>query len=92
MCSYLLINFWYTRPQANKAAIKAMMVNRVGDCAFILALPLIFLNFGSFNFHTISSVLGSLEWFNFFYSDLDTICLLLFIAAMAKSAQLGLHT
>lgn len=92
LCSYLLINFWYTRPQANKSAIKAMVVNRVGDCAFILALPLILLNFGSFNFQTIFSTLGSLTWFDYFYSDLDVICLLLFIAAMAKSAQLGLHT
>nr|ALO20748.1 NADH dehydrogenase subunit 5 [Geryonia proboscidalis] len=89
LCSYLLINFWYTRIQANKAGIKAMLVNRVGDVGMILAMILIWLNFGSLEFCVVfgtSSALGISD-----YSIL-LICIFLLIGATGKSAQLGLHT
>ena len=89
LCSYLLINFWYTRIQANKAGIKAMLVNRVGDVGMILAMILIWLNFGSLEFCVVfgtSSALGVSD-----YSIL-LICIFLLIGATGKSAQLGLHT
>lgn len=97
LCSYLLINFWFTRVQANKAAIKAMLVNRIGDFALLLALFAIYFVFNSLDYDVVFSlvplmldskiVVGTLEW-----SSIDTICVLLFIGAMGKSAQLGLHT
>ena len=96
-CSYLLINFWYTRLQANKAAIKAMLVNRISDFALVLGILTIFISFKSVEY---ASVFGSIPLMeNFFFSFLninlniiDTICLLLFIGAMGKSAQIILHT
>ena len=89
LCSYLLINFWYTRIQANKAGIKAMLVNRVGDVGMILAMVLIWLNFGSLEFCSVfsTSSLSSVSDYN-----LLLICILLLVGAVGKSAQLGLHT
>ena len=89
LCSYLLINFWYTRIQANKAGIKAMLVNRVGDVGMILAMILIWLNFGSLEFCSVfsTSSLSSVSDYN-----LLLICILLLVGAVGKSAQLGLHT
>ena len=89
LCSYLLINFWYTRIQANKAGIKAMLVNRVGDVGMILAMILIWINFGSLEFCVVfsASSLNSVSDYN-----LLLICILLLIGAVGKSAQLGLHT
>ena len=89
LCSYLLINFWYTRIQANKAGIKAMLVNRVGDVGMILAMILIWLNFGSLEFCSVfsASSLSSVSDYN-----LLLICILLLVGAVGKSAQLGLHT
>ena len=89
LCSYLLINFWYTRIQANKAGIKAMLVNRVGDVGMILAMILIWLNFGSLEFCSVfsTSSLSSVSDYN-----LLVICILLLVGAVGKSAQLGLHT
>lgn len=89
LCSYLLINFWYTRIQANKAGIKAMLVNRVGDVGMILAMILIWMNFGSLEFCVVFSTsnLNSVSDYNILL-----ICILLLIGAVGKSAQLGLHT
>jgi proton-translocating NADH-quinone oxidoreductase chain L len=97
LSSYLLINFWFTRIQANKAAIKAMLVNRIGDFALLLAIFSIYFVFNSLDYDVIFSlvplmleskiIFGSLE-----LPSVDTICVLLFIGAMGKSAQLGLHT
>nr|WOE91054.1 NADH dehydrogenase subunit 5 [Acromitus sp. 2 MKL-2023] len=84
LCSYLLINFWYTRIQANKAAIKAMLVNRLGDAALIAAIILIWINYGSINF--LSVFPANIE------SGKFIIPLLLLLGAVGKSAQLGLHT
>ena len=96
LSSYLLINFWYTRIQANKAAIKAMLINRVGDFALLIAIFIIFYTFRSLNYDTIFGSVFEVTYYvvnfkNFSFSNLDFICLLLFIGAMGKSAQLGLH-
>nr|YP_001648669.1 NADH dehydrogenase subunit 5 [Igernella notabilis]ABW83949.1 NADH dehydrogenase subunit 5 [Igernella notabilis] len=88
LCSYLLINFWFTRIQANKAAIKAMLINRVGDMGLILAIFLILKYFGSLEFEILSNIY--LEENS--KQIIEIICLLLFIATIGKSAQLGLHT
>jgi NADH-ubiquinone oxidoreductase chain 5 len=97
LSSYLLINFWFTRIQANKAAIKAMLINRIGDFAMLLAIFAIYFIFNSLDYDIVFSLvpfvlsnnllIGTLE-----FRALDLICILLFIGAMGKSAQLGLHT
>ena len=97
LCSYLLIGCWYTRPSANAAAIKAFLVNRVGDFAFALGIFLIFLVFGSIEFDSIFAMAPDFVGQNsvFLGMQVDTltlICLLLFVGAMGKSAQIGLHT
>nr|YP_004940483.1 NADH dehydrogenase subunit 5 [Cubaia aphrodite]AER54533.1 NADH dehydrogenase subunit 5 [Cubaia aphrodite] len=89
LCSYLLINFWFTRIQANKAAIKAMVVNRVGDVGLILAMILTWSYFGSLEFSVIFSSLNHLPINTDIYFWL---CFCLLIGAVGKSAQLGLHT
>jgi len=87
LCSYLLINFWFTRIQANKAAIKAVIVNRIGDTAFAIAIFLIFKVTGAVDFPTVFLVTSNLS-----NLDINTICFFLFLGAMGKSAQIGLHT
>jgi len=87
LCSYLLINFWFTRIQANKAAIKAVIVNRIGDTAFAIAIFLIFKNTGAVDFSTVFLLADKLDYF-----EVNTICFFLFLGAMGKSAQIGLHT
>nr|YP_009724570.1 NADH dehydrogenase subunit 5 [Diadumene lineata]QDX17609.1 NADH dehydrogenase subunit 5 [Diadumene lineata] len=87
LCSYLLINFWLTRIEANKAAIKAMLVNRVGDIGFVLAMLAIWDQYGCLDFASLFNIVALAP------SDNTTlICLFLFIGAVGKSAQLGLHT
>lgn len=91
LCSYLLINFWLTRIKANKAAMKAMLINRVGDLGLVLAMIKILEEFGALEFSTIYSIMS----LNNLYVDKESvtvICLLLFLGAVGKSAQLGLHT
>ncbi len=97
LASYLLIGFWYERPSANAAAIKAFIVNRVGDFGFALGIMAVFFLFNSVSFDTVFAATPGLadETFNFLGWEVDaltTICLLLFLGAMGKSAQLGLHT
>jgi NADH-quinone oxidoreductase subunit L len=97
LASYLLIGFWYHKPSANAAAMKAFIVNRVGDFGFSLGIFALFLVSGSVNFDTIFASAPSLagKSFGFLGHNVDvmtTICVLLFIGAMGKSAQLGLHT
>ena len=87
LCSYLLINFWLTRIKANKAAMKAMLINRVGDIGLLLAMFMIIKEFGTLEYSTIYSLLGVID-----RKNLTVICLLLFFGAVGKSAQLGLHT
>ena len=97
LCSYLLIGFWYDRPSANAAAIKAFVVNRVGDFGFALGIVAIFLVFNSISFDTVFEAAPAMagKTFNFLGGELDiltVITILLFLGAMGKSAQLGLHT
>ena len=97
LMSYLLIGFWYHRPAANAAAIKAFVVNRVGDFGFMLGILGVFFVFGTLDFDTVFKAVPDIagQSFTFLSMDVDiltTICLLLFIGAMGKSAQIGLHT
>jgi len=94
LCSYLLIGFWYSKPAPCAASVKAFVVNRVGDCAFILGIISIIYYCGSVNFKDVFSHADTLSAINVLdlrFSALDLICLLLFIGAMGKSAQIGLH-
>ena len=97
LASYLLIGFWYQKPSANAAAIKAFVVNRVGDFGFALGIFAIFMLIGSTDFDTIFAGAPALtgKTINFFGWNADAltlICLLLFMGAMGKSAQFLLHT
>jgi len=101
LASYLLISFWYQRPSANAAAIKAFIVNRVGDFGFLLGIFGIYVLFGSVNFATIFAKMSSgdyarslhfLSWDFSGAAALNVVCILLFIGAMGKSAQFLLHT
>jgi NADH-quinone oxidoreductase subunit L len=92
-----LINFWFTRIQANKAAMKAMLVNRVGDFFILLSIFTILVVTGSLEYDVVFSLSPSiinLSFYSFGYEFyiIDFICLTLFLGAMGKSAQLGLHT
>ena len=97
LCSYFLIGFWFKKESANAAAIKAFVVNRVGDFGFALGIFLIFYLFGTVNysevFQQIPTVVDkNLSFLGFEIKAIDLICLLLFIGAMGKSAQILLHT
>lgn len=97
VCSYLLINFWYNRVAANKAAIKAMLMNRIADVFFIFAIILILFYFKTVNYIIVFSLI---EFFQnstifIFFTEIkiiDLILFLLFLGAIGKSAQIGLHT
>ncbi len=97
LCSYFLIGFWYKKDTANSAAIKAFLVNRVGDFGFALGIFLIFYLFGTVNysevFNQIPTILDKkINFLGININAIDLICLLLFIGAMGKSAQIFLHT
>ncbi len=97
LASYLLIGFWYTKPSANAAAIKAFVVNRVGDFGFVLGILACYVIFDTVNLDQIFARAGEMTQVNISifsgeFHAITVICLLLFIGAMGKSAQLGLHT
>ena len=97
LCSYLLIGFWYNRPAANAAAIKAFIVNRIGDFGFALGIFAVYVLFQTVSLDTIFAAAPDkadavLNVFGTDFHALTVICLLLFLGAMGKSAQLGLHT
>ena len=97
LCSYFLIGFWYKKESANAAAIKAFVVNRVGDFGFALGIFLIFYIFGTVNynevFQQIPQILdNNLVFWGIQIKTVDLICILLFMGAMGKSAQFLLHT
>jgi NADH-quinone oxidoreductase subunit L len=97
LASYLLIGFWFHKPEANAAAIKAFIVNRVGDFGFSLGIFAVFYLTGAVDFDTIFAQAPSLvgKSFHFLSWNVDAltvVCLLLFMGAMGKSAQFGLHT
>jgi len=84
VASYLLIGFWFKKPSANAAAMKAFIANRVGDFGLILAISMIYLTYGSVEYSTVFAAAKAGH-------EIDLICILLFIGAMGKSAQIGLH-
>ena len=97
LCSYLLINFWFTRIQANKAAIQAMIVNRVGDFGLALGIMALFYEFQAVDYATIfalapQAAANEMTFMNFSVHSLTLISILLFVGAVGKSAQIGLHT
>ena len=97
LCSYFLIGFWFKKDTANKAAIKAFVVNRVGDFGFALGIFLIFYLFGTVNYSEVFQLIPTITDKNLIFlgiqiNAIDLICLLLFIGAMGKSAQILLHT
>jgi NADH-quinone oxidoreductase subunit L len=96
LMSYLLIGFWYDRPSANAAAIKAFVVNRVGDFGFALGIMGVYLVFGSIGFETVfaaapEKAAATFKFLGVEVHALTALCLLLFVGAMGKSAQIGLH-
>jgi NADH-quinone oxidoreductase subunit L len=97
LMSYLLIGFWYQRPSATYAQLKAFLVNRVGDFGFLLGIALVLMYFGTLDYSTVfgaASTLGAntIEIFpGTAWSLMTVICLLLFVGAMGKSAQFPLH-
>jgi NADH-quinone oxidoreductase subunit L len=97
LASYLLIGFWYYKPEAIAAAIKAFVVNRVGDFGFAIGIFALFMMVGAVDFDTIfaqaPTLTGKTIWFFGYHPDaLTLICLMLFMGAMGKSAQFLLHT
>jgi proton-translocating NADH-quinone oxidoreductase chain L len=97
LCSFLLINFWFTRIQANKAAIKAMLLNRIGDFGLMLGILTIFIIFQTVDYATVFALVPKFVNQNFTFLGFDLhlltlIALLLFVGAVGKSAQIGLHT
>jgi NADH-quinone oxidoreductase subunit L len=97
LVSYLLIGFWYTRPSAIYANLKAFLVNRVGDFGFLLGIALVLMYFGSLDYGTVFDAAprladNTIEIFpGATWSLMTVICILLFIGAMGKSAQFPLH-
>jgi NADH-quinone oxidoreductase subunit L len=97
LASYLLIGYWYQKPEANAAAIKAFVVNRVGDFGFALGIFALFMMTGAIDFDTVFAQAPALtgktiEFFGWHADAMTLICLLLFMGAMGKSAQFLLHT
>ena len=97
LASYLLIGFWHKKDSANSAAMKAFVVNRVGDFGFLIGLAILFFYTSSLDFDTIFSMNEQLSSntfsiFNMDFNVLNTACFFLFMGAMGKSAQLFLHT
>ncbi len=97
LASYLLVGFWYQKPAANAAAIKAFVVNRIGDFGFALGIFMVFSLIGSIDFETIFAGAPGLagktiDFFGWHPDALTLTCLLLFMGAMGKSAQFLLHT
>nr|AZL92975.1 NADH dehydrogenase subunit 5 [Peronospora effusa]AZL93043.1 NADH dehydrogenase subunit 5 [Peronospora effusa] len=95
-CSYLLINFWFTRLQANKAAIKAMLINRISDLILLLGVLTVFYNIRTIEYFSTFAAISIVKNFyfifcNYILSIIDVACILIFVGAMGKSAQIFLH-
>ena len=96
LCSYLLVGYYFHKPSANNAAIKAFLVNRVGDFGYLIAIALIYKYFNSLNFQEVFSNTSAIEkksllLLGFEFNLITCICMFLFMAAVGKSAQIGLH-
>jgi NADH-quinone oxidoreductase subunit L len=87
LCSYSLVSFWYKRPEAVRAGIKVFLITRVGDVCFLAAIVLLYINLGSFSFSYTIENIGSVQ-----SSTLTAVVYLMLVGAVAKSAQLPLHT
>src|SRR6201996_8987869 len=97
VASYLLIGFWFKKPSASAAAIKAFVVNRVGDFGFALGIMTVFWMFGSIRFADVFPAVAShagqtWTFIGHSFAAVDLACFLLFVGAMGKSAQFFLHT
>ena len=97
LASYLLIGFWFRKPSANAAAMKAFVVNRVGDLGFMMGIFGTFLVFGTVSIPAILTAApgmagSTIGFLGYRFDTMTVLCILLFIGAMGKSAQLGLHT
>ena len=97
LCSYLLISFWNTRVQASKSALKAIVMNRIGDFGYLCGLVFIYYFFRSIDFSVVFVLTpfftkATITCFTLDIPCLDTICICLFIGSIGKSAQMGLHT
>ncbi len=97
LASYLLIGFWNKKESANNAAIKAFVMNRIGDFGLALGIMGVFFLFGALDFTTVFAAAGKMSdvkmiFLGHEFGALNLICALLFVGAMGKSAQLGLHT
>ncbi len=97
LCSYLLIGFWYKKMSANSAAIKAFIVNRVGDFGFAIGIFLIFFYYGTVNYSEVFQktpelIMQTVNFMGAEFNLINLVCILLFIGSMGKSAQILLHT
>jgi proton-translocating NADH-quinone oxidoreductase chain L len=97
LSSFLLISFWFNRIQAGKSAIKAMLVNRVGDLGLVLAISSTFLTFKSLDYSLVFSLSpvatnSTLTFLSFEFDSISLISFLIFIGVLGKSSQIGLHT
>jgi len=86
ICSYLLINFWYTRIAANQSSISALLANRVGDCVLLIGMFAMLWSFGNIDYATVFSLSPYMS-----ETIITIIGICLLIGAMAKSSQVGLH-
>src|SRR5437588_6917873 len=91
LCSYLLIGYWYEKKSAADAGKKAFIVNRIGDWGFVLGVFLAFYTFGTFDFRDVANAAASMPVETAHFGTLSAICLLLFIGATGKSAQIPLY-
>jgi NADH-quinone oxidoreductase subunit L len=91
LCSYLLIGYWYEKKSASDAGKKAFIVNRIGDWGFMLGMFLIFFTFGTLDFRAVANAAGSMPVETARFGVLSLICLLLFVGATGKSAQIPLY-
>src|SRR5262247_3391214 len=91
LCSYLLIGYWYEKKSASDAGKKAFITNRIGDWGFILGIFLIYMTFGTFDFRAVQNAAAAMPVETMQFGVLSTICLLLFVGATGKSAQIPLY-
>jgi NADH-quinone oxidoreductase subunit L len=91
LCSYLLIGYWYEKKSAADAGKKAFITNRIGDWGFLLGIFLVFFTFGTLDFREVAARASALPVETASFGVISTICLLLFVGATGKSAQIPLH-
>jgi NADH-quinone oxidoreductase subunit L len=91
LCSYLLVGYWYEKKSASDAGKKAFITNRVGDWSFVLGVFLVFMTFGTFDFRAIQNAAAAMPIETVHFGVLSFICLLLFVGATGKSAQIPLY-